>query len=170
MAKEEGGLCSCFFFLVSSGRSRTHPRPLSSAAEDEAISITRQICEAMAYTHRKGVTHRDLKPEVSLLRLRSELDEIAVADGHHFVSRPSRTFSSPPTSRGWSRSQISGSRRCAITAEPSELIDLPSPPCLVDSRTDPIPRFSSTASSRWLELLSTVSHLILARASPTTKD
>lgn len=38
---------------------------LSTPAEDEAVSITRQICEAMAYTHRLGVTHRDLKPEVS---------------------------------------------------------------------------------------------------------
>ncbi|KAG6331844.1 hypothetical protein ID866_7247 [Astraeus odoratus] len=35
--------------------------------EPMAIHITRQICEALAYIHGKGIAHRDLKPENVLL-------------------------------------------------------------------------------------------------------
>ncbi|KAL7413004.1 kinase-like domain-containing protein [Mrakia frigida] len=48
-------------------------------SEDEAVSITRQICEAMAYTHRLGVTHRDLKPE-NVLLTSDEPRKVKIAD------------------------------------------------------------------------------------------
>lgn len=34
--------------------------------EEEARDLTLQICTGMAYCHRQNVTHRDLKPEVSI--------------------------------------------------------------------------------------------------------
>ncbi|KAJ8074123.1 hypothetical protein PM082_012415 [Marasmius tenuissimus] len=37
------------------------------ASEDIARYITHQICEALAYIHDKGITHRDVKPENVLL-------------------------------------------------------------------------------------------------------
>jgi eukaryotic-like serine/threonine-protein kinase len=34
---------------------------------DQALSCTRQVCDALAYMHRNGVVHRDLKPENILI-------------------------------------------------------------------------------------------------------
>jgi serine/threonine protein kinase len=41
------------------------PNPLPV---DEAIRITRQICDALAYCHEHGVFHRDIKPENIMLQ------------------------------------------------------------------------------------------------------
>jgi tRNA A-37 threonylcarbamoyl transferase component Bud32 len=47
-------------------RIRQGPIPM-----DEALSIARQICEALEYPHERGIVHRDLKtanlPEVALI-------------------------------------------------------------------------------------------------------
>ncbi|EMD33825.1 hypothetical protein CERSUDRAFT_117897 [Gelatoporia subvermispora B] len=47
--------------------------------EVEARRLTYQICEALAYVHRKGIAHRDLKPENILLTLDSP-PQVKVAD------------------------------------------------------------------------------------------
>ena len=54
-----GGLCECISLFAPTATNKTK-------AEHETKEIARQMCAAMAYTHEKGITHRDLKPEVSI--------------------------------------------------------------------------------------------------------
>jgi serine/threonine/tyrosine protein kinase RAD53 len=36
----------------------------NGVSEEQARDIVLQTCEALAYCHGRGITHRDLKPEV----------------------------------------------------------------------------------------------------------
>jgi eukaryotic-like serine/threonine-protein kinase len=80
----------------------------SAVPLEEALAIARQIAEAMAYAHEKGVTHRDLKPanikitsegnvKVLDFGLAKVLQEPKSLDSH---SSPSPTFTNPTTQDG----------------------------------------------------------------------
>mmetsp|Transcript_25516 Transcript_25516/g.87414 ORF Transcript_25516/g.87414 Transcript_25516/m.87414 type:complete len:481 (-) Transcript_25516:147-1589(-) len=53
---------------------------LGSYTEDEARLIMKQLLEALAYMHKQGVTHRDLKLENLLLAKRDDISSLRVAD------------------------------------------------------------------------------------------
>jgi serine/threonine protein kinase len=62
-----------FDYIIDEGR----------LTEQDASSITRQVSEALAYCHSRGVVHRDLKPENLLLASdengNCSLDQVKIA-------------------------------------------------------------------------------------------
>lgn len=51
----------------------------------EAIGIAKEICDALKYTHKKGVIHRDIKPSNILLLEPAEISEVSAGDIITFV-------------------------------------------------------------------------------------
>lgn len=46
---------------------RDHLRQRGALPVDEALSLARELCDALAYAHERGILHRDVKPENVLL-------------------------------------------------------------------------------------------------------
>jgi len=69
-------------------------------SEDMACRLFREICEAVAYLHARGVVHRDLKPENVMLTTRSDDFHAKVVDfglaRKNVQSRDCRTFCGTP--------------------------------------------------------------------------
>jgi serine/threonine-protein kinase len=53
--------------FVAGGTLRQRLSAQGSLSLDETLDIARQLCEALAYAHGRGILHRDIKPENILL-------------------------------------------------------------------------------------------------------
>ncbi|KAG9316853.1 kinase-like domain-containing protein [Chiua virens] len=68
--RDRGKIGKCFFAIVvyvDGGDLLDYIVKKHRVDEGTAIHITRQLCDALAYIHAKGIAHRDLKPENVLL-------------------------------------------------------------------------------------------------------
>ncbi len=74
---------------------RTHPAPLPV---DQALRVTRELCEALAYLHGQGLVHRDLKPANIFITAAGETRLIdfglagTVKDAESAVGPPPKTW------------------------------------------------------------------------------
>lgn len=66
--------------VLEGGELFNRIRNKGTYTEADAIKITKNILEALAYLHSKGIVHRDLKPENLILASNEDDYNVKIAD------------------------------------------------------------------------------------------